>query len=115
MVKKIELIMIALEHVPEPTMLQAMEVAKKFNCSERWVWEGVARLRKQKRDASIEINQLKDLTSNCLYLQWFMDTKLILKVEMRAVWKKRLNQISAELEDLRLEFNLDEKGVENKE
>ena len=104
----------ALEFIPEITPLIRVQIAEKLGCHPRTVRRAHKTLLENREKDRLKVKHMTDLTSIGLYLHWFMNTKCVLKVEMKAIWKKRLNQISAKLETLRVEFDLDEKGVENK-
>ena len=95
----------------EPSTLQVLKLAEKIECSERLVYYVLKEIREGHEKASKEFNQLKNITSVGLYLQWFMTTHMVLGSEMKAIWQRHLNKINITLENLRVEFGLDAKGV----
>ncbi len=115
MVSKIKQCMNILKHIPDPCSMDVVRVSETVGCSERHAWEALRRIRVEISESSEMISLLKNLTSDLLFYQWFVNTNCLLKVEMKVVWSRRIKSIFQKLESLRLEFRMTEKGSEIKE
>jgi len=111
MVLKVVRAMEFLEVMNEPRDIDLLKVAEKVPCHLRTVRRAKVLLKERQGRVTITVAKIEQLTSNALYLQWFMNTHCVLKTEMKAVWKRKLLEVDKGIKILQVELGLDEKGV----
>lgn len=97
-----------LELISEPNSHDIIAVSKKVNCSERLVWRALRRLREKSKKTSGEFSILKELISDFIFLNSFMESKMTLRVPTTSSEKWRLNQISEHLDIFKDDIKLQE-------
>ena len=110
MVSKVDKCKDYLDLLPEPSSLDILKVSKKVGCSERTAWEGYSRLKKERNKVSKIYRMMEDLVSKMIKMRFIMSVRFEPRPSLTYTDQKELDSIDADIERLRLEFDLDEKG-----
>ncbi len=97
-----------LELIHEPNSHDIIAVSKKVNCSERLVWRAFRRLRDRSKKISEEFSILKELTSDLIFLDLFMKSKMMIRASVGSRDKERLNLISERLKVFKADIGFQE-------
>ena len=98
MVSKTQQAIDYLELVPIPNRHDILTVAEKVNSSERTVYRALKQLRVKRQDLSKEYSFVMGLMSDVIFLMSFLKKETVLKGELVATSRKRLDDIGILIE-----------------